>query len=387
MSFVEKVEPYILSNDKHVREFALEAIETSYLGTETSFLNALEAMDKLPAKVRSNPIIPFTRNFPITERVLLEVIRRIEKQDENFIWYTTILEYTPTDLLEKYQGTLEKLTNKAVLQQMTKPRSMDSEALFMEVAGVMNALKKDEYNHTLFLYGKRIFRELINHGEYEEDNFADIEHGITPELNEEFFSMNGIYNVFIAGEQQVQSLVPTLASLLVRTEEDLLMEEVVDALIKIGTEEVLTAVEKYIQNEDTAFAAIEIIANIKLPAAEAMLLQHLDVTTDQTTKTLIAEALCLQLSIAAIPKIAVMLEAGFDETILDLREVLYPTCIMNEIGHPNLQIWKQHLTEMDHYWKQQQKKLFEEEAKSKGVGRNDPCICGSGKKFKNCCGA
>ena len=24
---------------------------------------------------------------------------------------------------------------------------------------------------------------------------------------------------------------------------------------------------------------------------------------------------------------------------------------------------------------------------SKSVGRNDPCTCGSGKKFKKCCGA
>lgn len=25
--------------------------------------------------------------------------------------------------------------------------------------------------------------------------------------------------------------------------------------------------------------------------------------------------------------------------------------------------------------------------KQMDVGRNDPCICGSGKKYKNCCGA
>lgn len=26
------------------------------------------------------------------------------------------------------------------------------------------------------------------------------------------------------------------------------------------------------------------------------------------------------------------------------------------------------------------------QAKSNKVGRNDPCPCGSGKKYKNCCG-
>lgn len=387
MSFVEKVQPYILSDDKHVSEFALKAIEKSYLGTEQTFLNALKAVDKLPAKIRSNPIIPFTRNLPVTARILDEVITRIKVKDHNLAWYASILEYTPTDLLAKYQTELEKLTNEKVLHQMIRLRSMDSGALFTEANGVMNALEKREYNHSLFLYGKRALRELINRGEYEPDNFSNIGNGITSALNEELFSLNGIYNVFLVGEQKIQSLVPTLISLLVRTEEDLLIEEAIDALIKIGTEEVLGEVEKYIQNEDTAFAAIEIIGNIKLPAAEEILLRQLDNASDQTAKTLMAEALCLQLSTTAIPMIADLVEDGFDDTILDLREVLYPACIMTQTNHPKLENWKQHLDEMDAYWKQQQKRLFEEEATSKGIGRNDPCICGSGEKFKNCCGA
>ena len=31
--------------------------------------------------------------------------------------------------------------------------------------------------------------------------------------------------------------------------------------------------------------------------------------------------------------------------------------------------------------------MFEQIKKDKKIGRNEPCYCGSGKKFKHCCGA
>lgn len=52
----------------------------------------------------------------------------------------------------------------------------------------------------------------------------------------------------------------------------------------------------------------------------------------------------------------------------------------------NLPEWDKHLTE------ERRKELFKEQRQSKTVvkgekiGRNDPCPCGSGKKYKKCCG-
>ena len=33
------------------------------------------------------------------------------------------------------------------------------------------------------------------------------------------------------------------------------------------------------------------------------------------------------------------------------------------------------------------KKVYVKKAVSQKIGRNEPCPCGSGKKYKNCCGA
>ena len=52
----------------------------------------------------------------------------------------------------------------------------------------------------------------------------------------------------------------------------------------------------------------------------------------------------------------------------------------------NLPEWEKHLTE------ERRKELYKEQRQSKTVvkgqkiGRNDPCPCGSGKKYKKCCG-
>jgi uncharacterized protein YecA (UPF0149 family) len=53
----------------------------------------------------------------------------------------------------------------------------------------------------------------------------------------------------------------------------------------------------------------------------------------------------------------------------------------------SLPVWDTLLTEerrKELYWEQKKSNTV---VKDKKVGRNDPCPCGSGKKYKKCCGA
>ncbi|WP_010648005.1 SEC-C metal-binding domain-containing protein [Oceanobacillus massiliensis] len=386
MNFLDMVEPFIVSDDKHVRDFALEAIERSYTGSEKTFLLALQAMGKVRPDFRANPIIHYTRNLPVTEKVLLEVLNRLDRKDGHYKWYLTILDYCPTELFSAYEERLRPYISKTKMDKILKLLDLDSEQLYTAAGELMNSLDHS-FDADSFLYGKRIFQELIKRGEYAEDGIEQIRLAIKEKADEDFLYMNGVYHIYAAGELRAVPLIPDLATLLVQSEDDLLVEEVVAALIKIGTEEVLDAVEKYIEHEDTAIAALDIFASLKHPKAEETLLRHLDQEKDITSKTLIAESLCLQLSTKAIPKIVQMLEDGYDAAMVDLTEVLYPNCMINGIDHPQLLEWKREIAETDRHWEHEQKKMIQEEAKSKGIGRNDPCICGSGKKFKKCCGA
>ena len=55
--------------------------------------------------------------------------------------------------------------------------------------------------------------------------------------------------------------------------------------------------------------------------------------------------------------------------------------------------WLYNLPEWDNFYTEQERHeitrefRYSQQAHSVKVGRNDPCPCGSGKKYKNCCGA
>ena len=112
------------------------------------------------------------------------------------------------------------------------------------------------------------------------------------------------------------------------------------------------------------------------------MLQLFDQATDLTAKTLIADALCQQLSIEAIPKVHKLIQEGYDSTMLDLEEALYSNIVINDVDHPDRIKMKQSLEEKERAMKTNQLLM---PVKSNKIGKNDPCPCGSGKKYKKCC--
>lgn len=388
MNFREKVEPFILSEDKVVQHFALRELNDSYLGTPESFLKALQALDRLEALKLKNEILPYTESFPFSDEVMVELIERLKKRDANYIWYCIALDHCPPTLLQKYKEEFKDCLDEkalAVIDNATSLLSLDTEQLFLEYGEISNVLEEDGYNAAVYKYGQRIFQELIRRHEY--DDTDEIRNGITPYLDDEFFNFDGIYNVFLAGECKADSLTSLLVPLLLRTNEDLLAEEVTDALVKVGTEKVVREVGKTAMKGDAAYAGVDILRRIKIPASEEILLEHLETTEDLTIKTLIAEALCAQLSTKAIPKVASMIETGYDKQLLELEEDLYVCCVITGFDHPDLPKWKQTINDMELKSKKVEKDMVKHQAKTMKIGRNDPCPCGSGKKYKKCCGA
>lgn len=387
MSFIEKVEPYILSDDKALRDFALQTIDYSYLGREQTLFYALEALDKIPPNQITNPILPFTKNTKITENVLLEVIKRMERKDLNHVWYTIMINRCPTELMVKYREQLEKVIegSEEVLDNMTKIYVMETEALFEKVDEIIHHLNNNDFDFTIYNYGKRVYREIIRR---EGDDLEQyIQQKFETELEKEYFTASGFFAIFLAGELRLTSFISSLSKLFVRVEEDFLIQQTKDALIKIGTEEVVKEAGPYIQNTDTAFAAIDILKNIKHPLAEELLLRQFEKEKNKEIKTYIADALCFQLSTEAIPLVDKFMEEGYANSVLNLTEAIYPNAVINGVDYPKLDVWKKELLEQDEHWTKFRKDQAVQQAKRERVGRNDPCPCGSGRKYKKCCGA
>lgn len=152
----------------------------------------------------------------------------------------------------------------------------------------------------------------------------------------------------------------------------------------------LTEVDPYALDPNEFHSPIAVLKNIKSKLAVEKLLSLFDQATDLTAKSLMAEALCSQLSTEAIPKVAGFMEEGYDDCLLELEDDIYSNCIINGVDHPKLQSWKSYIEKRETR-RNNQKMVFtppppKPTEPTEKISRNAPCPCGSGKKYKKCCG-
>lgn len=386
--FVERVEPYFMSEDPFVQRYAIEMLEDTYLPEGDTFLTGLKAVDRGPVTEYSSPILPNLMYLPLNEEGLKEVVNRLDvmgKKDNNRLFYIQLVTNASTELLTTYGKEVKQYVGEEQLQKVEKLPSLTIEELYMALADVMVYLDEHEFNQALYDHGKRIIKELVKNGGIES---WEVQNGLQNNIdNEKFFGFEGIYNVYMAGEIQEESVVPQLVNLFKDEEEgDFLFEETANALVKIGTDLVVREVEKIALYGNTYFYSLDVLGRIKTKEAEKALLRLFDQADDLTAKTIIADNLCRHLSTVAIPRIEDLIETGYEDRLLCLEESLYVNCVMNGIQHPKLPEWRYLLEVMELEMLNEPPGLMPQPViNDEKIGRNDPCPCGSGKKYKKCC--
>ncbi|MGV3487239.1 MAG: SEC-C metal-binding domain-containing protein [Tuberibacillus sp.] len=399
-NFLKLIQPYILSEDFAVQRFALENIDSALMGNDETFELALKANDKNNQILGKNSILPYTNNYRIGQKGMRLLVDHIKNNDDNLIWYLSILSHCDPELIEDYYDEIKPIVGirgKAPLENLIKLNHLSTEKLLEELTEVLGEMEEQKYyNGSLFTFSKHIIDNLIKRNGIAP---KEVERAIRKELDADFFSYKGILLVYAAGKMKIQTLVKDLSGLLLRTDEDVLLEEVEKALIRMGSEEVIKQVAQFALHLDNYYSPIAILGNIKSEYAINTLLNLFDHAPDLTSKTLMAEALCKQLSIDGVPKIEALIEEGYDQTLLPLEDDLYANCVINGIGHSKLQEWKTLIEDRESQFKKLEEELskgnkqinsmkieLNKSVKSTNVGRNDPCPCQSGKKYKKCCG-
>lgn len=380
--FVERVEPYFLSEDAFVQRYAIEMLEGSYLVNGDTFLTGLKAHDLGPVSKYSSPVLPYLMYMPLNEEGMKEIVNRLKslsKKNTDVLFYIQLIANADTDLLISYRNEVKPFIDESQLKKIAKLHALNDEELFMELADIMFYLDTNDYDQVYFDHGKRVVQELVKKGEIKSWE-VQIE-------EDELVGFDLVYTVYMAGEIREESLIPQLVSLFKNEEaEDLLLEEVANALVKIGTDQVVREVEKVALYGNTYFYTLDVLGRIKSAEAEQALLRLFNQTADITAKTLISDYLCQQLSTDSIPQIEAFIEEGYDENMLCLEESLYVNCVMNRIDHPKLPQWKNLIEEVEKHSLDEQPLLVTQPVQTGDkIGRNDPCPCGSGKKYKKCC--
>jgi hypothetical protein len=232
--------------------------------------------------------------------------------------------------------------------------------------------------------------------------------------------------VRLAGLADLESTIPLIVAKLLEDGGDLLNEECAEALTRIGTPAVLHAIAQAFPTAERHFRlyASGPLEHIHSDLAVEISLKLLDQEKDDLIRRELAQALLSQLAQEGIEVARQMLVGReLDFQSKGLRNFLLETCTLMGERFPEYDAWlATEKAEKEEHWRRVKElegdphglvlfalekltgKKAPEMPRAKPpvlpsprltlprqpgagpkVGRNDPCPCGSGKKFKHCC--
>ncbi len=215
--------------------------------------------------------------------------------------------------------------------------------------------------------------------------------------------------VRLAGEMRLESAIPLIVKKL-NEEGDLLCEECQRALRKIGNDKV---VEEVCRNYSKADWSYRLFASGTLEQIHGDLvvtkcLKLLSDEEDHDVRIWLSHAVLRQFSHDGIEPICqLILKGPLDPEMRELRRELLTACTFMGVTFPEMEQWKKDVENDTEENKRFVAKRFVEPARDldvqqegdfddfdeeptppparQKVGRNDPCPCGSSKKYKKCC--
>jgi len=233
------------------------------------------------------------------------------------------------------------------------------------------------------------------------------------------------FAVRMAREMRLEPAIPLIIGKLKEggEEAEWLADECKSALAEIGGDGVIHAVADLYREGDwhLRMAACNVLAHVHSDLAVSTALEFLPDAEDGTIRAFLGAGLACHLAFEAIePLRQLVIDGTYDETFADLKQNVVVAATLMNVEFPELDEWKSEVREKQHDVEQrrlqeradslqqeinrlkseqrrlkrekrllrrdiEQKQYEEEESPGKKTGRNDPCPCGSGKKFKRCC--
>jgi SEC-C motif len=386
MTFIEKIKRHLISDDVLIQEVVLHAIhDFPYLSEE--HVNAL-VKEAFHNKEKQLSILVYIANHALNEEAIQTLIDSIPGMDKSKTHLALdLLNRIEPKLALKYKPALETYikADKWLLYELLVNGT--KEDVYSEYKKLVNILDRaDSFQHDEFVKAKQVAAWMVKKGWIAENELEEV---IQAELKESSFSFNGILTVYMIGRLKLEQFIPTLAQLLDR-DDDVLLDEVSVALIRFQSDEVVKEVKPYLLREESVIFAASVLENIKSDVAVQALREAYHQVEEDDSQDLLIEALCHQFSEQAIPEIREHMEKEYFSGLVDIEQAVYSYFAILGLEHPDLVEWRKVAMERELEFRSGseqgpilQSVTVRNETK---VGRNDPCPCGSGKKYKKCCG-
>ncbi|MFS0821436.1 SEC-C metal-binding domain-containing protein [Bacillus sp. 1P02SD] len=381
MSFLEKIKPHLLSDDILIQQTVLHALhEYPNVPEEWTVELLMEAFRN--EKKQSN-ILMYIENQTINEEALNILIDNIPKMNETKRHLAlNLLSNFDTSLAFTYKEQLEKYIPKQTWEIYEIIENGSEEDVYSMYGKVLNKLDQSSSRGSDFYQAAKKLSECIVKKGWVTKEEIDIV--LSEEANDDWFSSNGIMNVYMAGLLNLEKHIPLFASLLTR-DDDFLLEEVSAALVRFQSDQVVKEVAPYVREPESVIYAASILGNIKTDLALQELRKAYRETDELDEQEPIIEALSYHFSKEALPEMNAHMEYEYEYSLIEIEQVAYSFYTIVGEKHPDLLEWKR--VAMGNEMQFQNTMMEPAPVRNENkVGRNDPCPCGSGKKYKKCCG-
>jgi len=393
-------------SDKDVRFAALQYFTKSYSKNTAIMSDVIELVERL------GPKDAFAYSFPIAD---------LAQTEETIAWAVKQLQRPPADEAEgDFVSHIGRLLSQAdpklllphkttilsspALDRRSAARferrlgliSAPSDVLWRQLEAICEA-GKSLMSPSDFPYAEaQDVAEALARDDSQADRMLELlQQEFDPE-SETALTWLEIFLVQMAGDMRHEQALPFLIKKFL-LDGEVLNEECDKALTKIGTDSVIRAVrETYSQAPDYfRLYSSGLFGDIHSDLAVSAGLELLSLELDPDQRTWLANALVDQFSTEAVDAArTVLLEEARDS--YDLKSSLVTACKLMAYDVPELKRWERELAEprrgyfgrelpFENFDDFEVESDFPPISTTVKIGRNDPCPCGSGKKFKKCC--
>lgn len=375
MGFLEKIEPFLETDDLTLQTFLVETLQDYPLVPEEWTVRLIK--EAVSSKEKEINILTRIYKHRLNEEAVRLLIKGAKSADSRNrpLYLNLLYSIRPKEAL-KFRQELTPFFDKKKWSFYETLENGEEEEVWEQYGELLVQLETEErFSQEIFDQAKMTVEVLVEKGWIDDIEIAAI---LNQDLNEEYFSFAGILIFHAIGIMNQTKYIPLLANLLLR-DEDLLVEAVSDTLIKFQSKEAVQAIVPYLENPDCLVFGTSILGNCKIPEAEAELVKLLPMIEHEDDQVLVVEGICFQLSGKRYPEMDAYLAARGSSMLVDLNMLAYGYYTLMGIEHPNLEGWKKNALERQ----DQSLQTTVEEMDKKKTGRNDPCPCGSGKKYKS----
>jgi hypothetical protein len=413
-----KIKAAILHPEEDVRLTALAYFADSFTTDESVMPLVIESVEKY-GRESAFRILRDAERLPQTETSFNWLLNELkadfdpsEVDQDNYRFAVCLaLLAAPLELLVEYQKDISDCPNFAVellptLHELVTMSSWDWATGWKEFNSLAKELQRRPPTFQDSRHHRRLMRVLGRMKNDGADQVLNLLKGIYRGTDRGVMQWADAWIVELAGEMRLKEAIPLIIDRLFERNEPVL-DECSFALTKIGGDDVVEAISEIWSTADFEIRSVctETLEHIPSELSADACIQFLLEEEDSDIKLMLGHGVLGQFTLRQVDSVRELV-LGEDDSLepdqWDLRHRLVATATITGERFPEYDAWHLDAIETSYGWSDVDRTRMADnfqskepeldaddgifpESRKKKISRNDPCPCGSGKKFKKCC--